>query len=282
MKTCVVDVQGVVLHGADDSIDKDVLHLLGVLRGNGVKVVLDHLDPALAGAKAEKLAQFCDDFPREAILTTPSAVTKRWPQADRSNVVALVADHSKQELAQKLGLQVVAVPVGSRATDAEKLKDALGLNEPSLKLWPDGEENVNPTKMFFDCGRKGGRIVFDAFGHWSNPVVLFLHGGGQTRHSWDMTARKVAVQGFCALCIDMKGHGESYWDTDESCAERYYTDAFAEDLDSLCQCLRRQEPILVGASLGGLAILYSDSAKTSAKAIALVDIAPRMQLSGVS
>jgi len=38
-------------------------------------------------------------------------------------------------------------------------------------------------------------IVCDAFGDPSHNPVLLLHGGGQTRHSWKNTGRKLAAQG---------------------------------------------------------------------------------------
>ena len=40
-------------------------------------------------------------------------------------------------------------------------------------------------------------------------AVLFLHGGGQTRHAWGNTARAVAAAGWHAITMDLRGHGES-------------------------------------------------------------------------
>ena len=41
--------------------------------------------------------------------------------------------------------------------------------------------------------------------------MLLLHGGGQTRHAFDGTARRIAQAGFLAVSLDQRGHGESEW-----------------------------------------------------------------------
>ena len=46
------------------------------------------------------------------------------------------------------------------------------------------------------------------------PSVVFLHGGGQTRHSWGGTARQVAARGLTAYTLDARGHGDSDWAPD--------------------------------------------------------------------
>jgi len=62
-------------------------------------------------------------------------------------------------------------------------------------------------------------------------------------------------------------------------------ESFANDLESLVDlCKLKEHPrgfALVGASLGGLSILGSSTAKDYAAAIVLVDITPRMEIQGV-
>ncbi|MGL4973986.1 MAG: alpha/beta fold hydrolase, partial [Bosea sp. (in: a-proteobacteria)] len=41
--------------------------------------------------------------------------------------------------------------------------------------------------------------------------VLLLHGGGQTRHAWDGTARALALTGWQSIALDQRGHGDSAW-----------------------------------------------------------------------
>ena len=57
----------------------------------------------------------------------------------------------------------------------------------------------------------GLELVADAWGERGAPPVILLHGGGQTRHAWGGTARRLAEAGFHALSIDLRGHGDSAW-----------------------------------------------------------------------
>jgi pimeloyl-ACP methyl ester carboxylesterase len=57
----------------------------------------------------------------------------------------------------------------------------------------------------------------------------------------------------------------------------YHLSHFANDLDRLSEHLHLTGHVFVGASLGGLATILSQKAKLVAKAIVLVDIAPKME-----
>jgi len=50
-------------------------------------------------------------------------------------------------------------------------------------------------------GAAGNRLVASEMGGPGQPV-LFLHGGGQTRHAWSRTARRLAEAGFHAVALD--------------------------------------------------------------------------------
>jgi pimeloyl-ACP methyl ester carboxylesterase len=106
--------------------------------------------------------------------------------------------------------------------------------------------------------------------------VLLLHGGGQTRHAWGGTARALAEDGWGAVAVDLRGHGESDWAPDGD----YAFDAFAADVSALSRAFAAP-PVLVGASLGGIASLLAVGLHgTPARALVLVDIAPRFELAG--
>nr|EJI93896.1 alpha/beta hydrolase fold domain protein [Rhodococcus sp. JVH1] len=45
-------------------------------------------------------------------------------------------------------------------------------------------------------------------------LVLLLHGGGQTRHSWRNTGQSLAADGWSAVAVDARGHGDSQWAPD--------------------------------------------------------------------
>ena len=90
-------------------------------------------------------------------------------------------------------------------------------------------------------------IIASEWGDNMNPLVIMLHGGGQTRHSWKGVAAKIANLGFHVIAQDLRGHGESFWDHDGD----YTFDAHRDDLVRIIQQLGKKAN-LVGASLGGM------------------------------
>ncbi|MCQ0010960.1 alpha/beta hydrolase [Actinomadura madurae] len=111
-------------------------------------------------------------------------------------------------------------------------------------------------------------------------TVLFLHGGGQTRHSWRGAAGRLARAGWHTLALDTRGHGDSGWAPDGD----YSMDALVADLAAVVAQLGEDggaPPVLVGASLGGLTSLVAVAEKrVSARALVLVDVAPRIEPAG--
>src|SRR5688572_24700733 len=118
----------------------------------------------------------------------------------------------------------------------------------------------------------------DARGDPSAPPVVFLHGGGQTRHAWGGTAEALARDGRLAIALDLRGHGESDWAPGDA---PYRLERFAADLRAVIAQLSRP-PALVGASLGGLTSLLAvgETEVPIATAAVLVDIAPRIEPEG--
>lgn len=127
--------------------------------------------------------------------------------------------------------------------------------------------------------RTGVSIAADTYGDPRAQTVLFLHGGGQTRHAWGGAAEALADMGFHTICTDHRGHGESSWLREGG----YTLDVFAHDLLALLEELDEQ-PIIVGASLGGVAALRAEalSEEPICKALVLVDTTPRMEPAGVA
>lgn len=121
-------------------------------------------------------------------------------------------------------------------------------------------------------------LVGDAEGDPNKQPVIFLHGGGQTRHSWGDTARVIAQQGYYTLCLDARGHGDSSWSPEVA----YKVEDLAQDLLAIIARFE-QKPVLVGASMGGLTamIAQGEAAFSIAKAIVLVDIAPKAEQKGI-
>lgn len=128
-------------------------------------------------------------------------------------------------------------------------------------------------------GHGGVDLVADARGPLHGPVVVLLHGGGQTRHSWGGTAAVLAERGFRSITVDARGHGESAWADDAD----YTLTAFAHDVQALTSAL--EGPVyLVGASLGGLTalLLLGEIAPDAARALVLVDVVPQYQQAGAT
>lgn len=84
---------------------------------------------------------------------------------------------------------------------------------------------ADTTIVHFE-GRDGLCLVGDRRGDHRHSPVVFLHGGGQTRHSWGGTAAGVAQRGWKALTLDARGHGDSAW----SEVGDYRLESFAEDV----------------------------------------------------
>ena len=122
-------------------------------------------------------------------------------------------------------------------------------------------------------------LAAEAKGDVGAMPVLLAHGGGQTRRAWRRVVGDLAEAGFRAIAFDMRGHGDSDW----SKVGAYEMHDFAADLVAAASRLD-QKPALVGASLGGLAgmIAEGDLAPGSFASLTLVDIAPRMEPSGVT
>ena len=108
-------------------------------------------------------------------------------------------------------------------------------------------------------------------------VVLLLHGGGQTRHSWHRAAERLAGEGWTTLTLDARGHGESQWAPDGD----YSSDALVADLTAVIEQIGAP-PVLVGASMGGMTSLLAQGENSAlARALVLVDIVPRIEPDGV-
>ena len=118
----------------------------------------------------------------------------------------------------------------------------------------------------------------DHYGDPADPPLIFLHGGGQTRHSWGEAAVGVAKAGWHVINMDSRGHGESDW-----CPQtNYQVEAFVSDLQVVLDTLDTK-PVVVGASKGGIVALATACMDESLlRGIVLVDVTPRLEPEGVN
>jgi pimeloyl-ACP methyl ester carboxylesterase len=134
----------------------------------------------------------------------------------------------------------------------------------------------SPTFLRIDVGDV--TLAADAYGGPDNPSVVLFHGGGQTRHSWGNTAAQLGANGWYAMSVDMRGHGDSGWSPDGV----YDMTRFSGDVRTVARSMPNR-PALVGASLGGTSSLLAigESDEPVATALVLVDVAPRIETVGV-
>jgi pimeloyl-ACP methyl ester carboxylesterase len=127
-------------------------------------------------------------------------------------------------------------------------------------------------------GFEGLDLVADVRGDPDTWPVLFLHGGGQTRHAWGKTAETIAAEGWRTITLDLRGHGESEW----ALTGDYSFTAYCADYVAVVDQLKRP-PVLVGASLGGIIAMLAEGAsdRTVSSGLVLVDIAPKTNVEGV-
>ena len=67
-----------------------------------------------------------------------------------------------------------------------------------------------PEPMFRWPGAHGVTLAGDAWGDPAAPLVLLLHGGGQTRHAWKNVGRTLGDAGFRAIAFDAREIGRAH------------------------------------------------------------------------
>jgi len=143
-----------------------------------------------------------------------------------------------------------------------------------------GDEKIDPRHETLEFEGVGGVVLrADAWGVAQDRPVILLHGGGQTRHSWAGASKALAREGWYAIALDMRGHGESDWSPDGE----YGLERFSADLRAVIATLD-SKPVVVGASLGGMTALITEGNASSPlmAGLVLVDIAARLEPKGVT
>ncbi len=134
-----------------------------------------------------------------------------------------------------------------------------------------------PEPMHLWPSEGGLRLAGDAWGDPAGPLVLLMHGGGQTRHSWRGTGALLGASGYHAVAFDARGHGDSDWAEDGD----YSEDAMVRDLQYLIAALGGRPPVLIGASMGGITGLVAAGEKgVDLAGLVLVDVVPRTESQG--
>ncbi len=88
------------------------------------------------------------------------------------------------------------------------------------------------------------QIAVDVRGPRAGPTVLLLHGGGFDRRVWEHAARALAAR-WCAVSLDLPGHGQSSGRAIRSVAEG------SQLVEALRAELGIERWVVVGHSMGG-------------------------------
>lgn len=132
------------------------------------------------------------------------------------------------------------------------------------------------TTSFRLVASDGVALVGERSGDPSAPTIVLMHGGGQTRHSWEATVRLLVDCGYHVINYDARGHGESDWSSDA----HYTFPRRVQDLAAMLGSVRGPYA-LVGASMGGITALQALSEGMRPVAVVLVDIVLRPERRGV-
>jgi esterase len=102
----------------------------------------------------------------------------------------------------------------------------------------------------------------------ADPELVFLHGGGQNAHTWDLVAMEL---GRPAIAIDLPGHGHSSWRSDHDYGPVRNASAVAAALEALAPTAAA----VVGMSLGGLTAMRLGGLRPDlVRAAVFVDVTP--------
>jgi non-heme chloroperoxidase len=126
----------------------------------------------------------------------------------------------------------------------------------------------------------GGSLFTVSEGH--GPAFLFVHGLGVTSRIWTKQFRMLPPAGLRAVAFDHRGHGASTAAPYGSAA-RGSIDLLADDVRAVVEGLDLRDLVIIGHSMGGMALLafalrHPDIVAARVRGIALVSTAARLDL----
>src|SRR3984885_10838820 len=116
------------------------------------------------------------------------------------------------------------------------------------------------------------RFHFLEWGQPDAPVIVLLHGGHQSAHSWDLVSLHLARR-YRVLAPDQRGHGDSEWARDVA----YSNHEMSLDAEAFIGALGLRRPILIGHSMGGRnAMLLTRRSPSLLGKLVIVDVGPEL------
>ena len=104
----------------------------------------------------------------------------------------------------------------------------------------------------------------------SGRPIIILHGMLGCGRNWASIAKKISAQGWRAITIDLRNHGDSPH------SDRMDYNLLAQDIEEVIGSLNIEKPIVLGHSMGGkVAMALALRKPHSVGGLIIVDIAPR-------
>jgi pimeloyl-ACP methyl ester carboxylesterase len=109
--------------------------------------------------------------------------------------------------------------------------------------------SVNGVRLFFDV--EGAKLVPDGPAMREKPTLLLLHGGPGSDHSIYRPAYSALADIAQIVYLDHRGNGRS----EDGPRERWNLAQWGDDVRAFCDALGIANPIVLGASFGGMVAL---------------------------
>ena len=109
--------------------------------------------------------------------------------------------------------------------------------------------SVNGVRLFFDV--EGAKLVPDGPIMREKPVLLMLHGGPGADHSIYRPAYSALADIAQIVYLDHRGNGRS----EDGPRESWNLAQWGDDVRAFCDALGIVDPIVLGASFGGMVAL---------------------------
>jgi len=142
----------------------------------------------------------------------------------------------------------------------------VGLGEFGLP--PENAEQIGHTGPLPPVERIDSGAISALKWGTDSPQVIFLHGGGQNAHTWDLVALELDRP---AIAIDLPGHGHSSWRDDRDYSPVRNAVAVATVIEQLAP----HAAGVVGMSLGGATTIRLAATRPDlVRRAVLVDVTP--------
>jgi pimeloyl-ACP methyl ester carboxylesterase len=109
-----------------------------------------------------------------------------------------------------------------------------------------------------------------------NRICLLIHGFGEGSYVWNQFGSSLGLD-YCAFAIDLRGHGDSDWDTNSD----YDITTHASDVVNVIRALGWNRIVMVGHSMGGnIAVRVATRCCERISGLVLVDYSPTVNSAG--